>query len=421
MSFIDLQQRTPKRWREGTHRTRAPQQTLDAFRPLLPRLGITRLANVTGLDRIGLPVCVAVRPNSRALATSQGKGETLPAAMASAMMESIETWHAERVAAPLRWESYEALRHETAVVDPAELPVRVDAAFYPGRPVLWMQGEDLIAGRAVQLPYELVAVNFVRQPGHQAVFLESSNGLASGNHPVEAVVHGLCEVIERDALTLWQLVPEAERTARRVDLDTLPAGRLRDVVDLLQGKGIALAAWDITTDVGVPCYTCTIVEDPDSPDWRPIPMFSGHGAHLQPEVALSRAVHEAIQSRLTAISGSRDDLFPTDYVKVGHREDHARTVAAMQAPGPRVPLRTRAHDDGDCIEDDLAALLQALQAVGITSVIAVDLSRPEVGIPVVKVVVPGLEPYHTPLYRPGPRARRAMAQRQAANAVGVAA
>ncbi len=104
MSFIDLQQRTPKRWREGTHRTRAPQQTLDAFRPLLARLGITRLANVTGLDRIGLPVCVAVRPNSRALATSQGKGETLPAAMASAMMESIETWHAERVAAPLRWE-----------------------------------------------------------------------------------------------------------------------------------------------------------------------------------------------------------------------------------------------------------------------------------------------------------------------------
>jgi ribosomal protein S12 methylthiotransferase accessory factor YcaO len=108
-------------------------------------------------------------------------------------------------------------------------------------------------------------------------------------------------------------------------------------------------------------------------------------------------------------------------VKVGHRDDHARTVAAMQAPGPRVALRARAHADGDCIEDDLAALLQALQAVGITSVIAVDLSRPEVGIPVVKVVVPGLEPYHTPLYRPGPRARRAMAQRQAANAVGVAA
>jgi YcaO-like protein with predicted kinase domain len=365
MSFIDLQQRTPKRWREGTHRVRAPQQTLDAYRPLLPKLGITRLANVTGLDRIGLPVCVAVRPNSRALATSQGKGETLPAAMASAMMESIETWHAERVAAPLRWESHEALRREGDTLDPADLPVRADAAFHPGRPVLWMQGNELVSGRRVHLPYELVAVNFVRQPGHQAIFLESSNGLASGNHPVEAVVHGLCEVIERDAVALWECLGAAARAERRLDLDSLPAGRLREVVAALADKGIALAAWDITTDIGLPCYTCTLVEDPDSPHWRPIPMFSGHGAHLDPQVALSRAIHEAIQSRLTAISGSRDDLFPTDYVKVGHRDDHARSVQAMRAPGPRLPLRRPALPVGDCLEDDLRTLLAQLGRVGV--------------------------------------------------------
>jgi len=413
MSFIDLQRRTPKHWREGTHRTRAPQDTLDAWRPLMPRLGITRLANVTGLDRIGLPVCIAVRPNSRALATSQGKGETLPAAMASAMMESIETWHAERVATPLRWESYEALRDEAEVVDPALLPVRADAAFHAARPVLWMQGDDLVSGRRMHLPYELVAVNFVRQPGHHPVFLESSNGLASGNHPVEAVVHGLCEAIERDAVTLWEHTPEAERARHRIDLDDLPAGRLRDVVATLAHKGIALAAWDITTDIDLPCYTCTLVEDPDSPHWRPVPMFSGHGAHLDPQVALSRAIHEAIQGRLTAIAGSRDDLFPTDYVKVGHRDDHARTVQAMRAPGPRVPLRAGALPVGDFLEDDLATLLRALQKVGVETVVAADLSRPEIGVPVVKVVVPGLEPYYTPLYQPGARARRLLAQRRA--------
>jgi YcaO-like protein with predicted kinase domain len=412
MSFIDLQQRTPKRWREGTHRTRAPQETLDTYRPLLPRLGITRLANVTGLDRIGLPVCIAVRPNSRALATSQGKGETLPAAMASAMMESIETWHAERVNAPLRWESYEALRHEVRTLDPAELPVRVDAAFHASRPVLWMQGEEVGSGDAVHLPYELVAVNYVRQPGHQAVFLESSNGLASGNHAVEAVVHGLCEVIERDAVTLWELVPAAERESRRVDLDTIPAGHLRDVVQTLADKGVMLAAWDITTDVGLPCFTCTIVEDPDSPHWRPVPMFSGHGAHLDPQIALSRAIHEAIQGRLTAISGSRDDLFPTDYVKVGNRDDHARSVQVMRDGPAELPMATSTLPIGDCIEDDLRTLLDRIAAVGAGPVVAVDLSRPEIGIPVVKVVVPGLEPYHTPLYQPGARARRAIAARQ---------
>jgi ribosomal protein S12 methylthiotransferase accessory factor len=409
MSFIDLQTRTPKRWREGTHRTRSPQATLDAYRPLLPQFGITRLANVTGLDRIGLPVCIAVRPNSRALATSQGKGETLPAAMASAMMESIETWHAERVQAPLRWESYEALRREVRTVDPAQLPVRVDAAFYPSRPVLWMQGEDLVRGEPIHLPYELVAVNYVRQPGHQAVFLESSNGLASGNHAVEATVHGLCEVIERDAVTLWELVPAARRDERRLDLGTLPEGRLSDIVQTLSDKGVMLAAWDITTDVGLPCYTCTIVEDPDSPLWRPVPMFSGHGAHLDPQIALSRAIHEAIQGRLTAISGSRDDLFPTDYVKVGNRDDHARSVQAIRDGRTSLAMRPAALPIGECIEDDLRTLLTRLQAVGVDTVVAVDLSRPEIGIPVVKVVVPGLEPYHTPLYQPGARARRLQA------------
>ena len=69
---------------------------------MFPRFGITRLAEVTGLDRIGIPVWMAIRPNSRTLAVSQGKGLTDAAAQASALMEAAEIASAERFPVPRR-------------------------------------------------------------------------------------------------------------------------------------------------------------------------------------------------------------------------------------------------------------------------------------------------------------------------------
>ena len=73
-------------------------------------LGISRLADVTGLDRIGIPVVMACRPNARSLAVSQGKGLDRDAARASALMEAIELYHAERIASPLKLSSWNELR-----------------------------------------------------------------------------------------------------------------------------------------------------------------------------------------------------------------------------------------------------------------------------------------------------------------------
>jgi ribosomal protein S12 methylthiotransferase accessory factor len=85
-----LQGPTRKAFKAGTHRHVGPEQTLARVRPFLGRMGITRVANVTGLARIGIPVVQAVRPNSRSLSVSQGKGLTLAAAKASALMEAGE-------------------------------------------------------------------------------------------------------------------------------------------------------------------------------------------------------------------------------------------------------------------------------------------------------------------------------------------
>src|SRR5207244_6295350 len=107
----------PKAFRYGTHRSVAPSETLIRFRPFASRMGITRLGNVTGLDRIGIPVVVAVRPNSRSVSVSQGKGLDLAQAMASALMEAIEGFHAEEIGEG-RSAPYRELAADHQVVDP---------------------------------------------------------------------------------------------------------------------------------------------------------------------------------------------------------------------------------------------------------------------------------------------------------------
>ena len=395
-----------KQYFRGTHRVRSPAETLADYSRFMPRMGITRLANVTGLDRIGLPVCVAVRPNSRGLSTSQGKGETIEAAKVSALMESIESWHGERIEQPLRITSYQDLRHRESVAPPQLLPLRSDASWSDARPIEWIAGEDLMTGQQCWLPLDTVSTNFVEWPDRRPVFLKSSNGLAGGNHVLEALVHALFELIERDAVTLASLRSPAQARAAHIDPDTVDDEKLAEVFRTLRDKGIKMLLEDVSSDLGVPTFSCTLVDDPASAHWRAVPKMVGHGSHFEPVVALSRAVHEAIQSRVTIIAGSRDDLFPRDYRNASGRQDHARL--ASDAALARAPFRAAAGAASahPTFEGDLAALLGILRRCGIPQAIAVDLSQGDVGIPVVKLVVPGLEPVRTAWWRPGPRAMR---------------
>src|SRR5262245_1937463 len=199
INIFDNEYAMPKGYLTGTHRTRSPRQTLEDYARFMPLMGITRLANVTGLDSIGLPVYTAIRPNSRSLATSQGKGFDADSAKASALMESIETWHAEQIQKALHWDSYLSLRQYASVIDVTELPLDAAGVLRLELPQLWIEGYDLMQERAIWVPYETVTLNFVQPADYRATFLPSTNGLASGNHLLEAIVHALCEVVERDA------------------------------------------------------------------------------------------------------------------------------------------------------------------------------------------------------------------------------
>jgi len=105
-----------------THRLCDPALTMERVRPHLSRMGITRIANLTGLDRIGLPTVMVTRPNARSVAVALGKGLSLEAARVSGVMEAIETWHAERISLPVRRECYAELQSEATVADVWRLP-----------------------------------------------------------------------------------------------------------------------------------------------------------------------------------------------------------------------------------------------------------------------------------------------------------
>ncbi|MFT4978490.1 MAG: YcaO-like protein with predicted kinase domain [Myxococcota bacterium] len=396
----------PKRFVAGTHRTTAPSETLSRVEALCPALGITRIADVTGLDHIGIPVVMVCRPNSRSLAVSQGKGPTMAAARASGLMESVESWHAERVLKPLLWASTDELRYSHRLFDLDVLPRPAGSRYHPARPQLWVEGDRLTSGEGCWLPLETVHLDF-RVPGvpGDGAFFNSSSGLASGNVSLEAIAHATCELIERDASTTHRLRPEAHRRARRVDLSTVTDPFCRDILGRYERAGVAVGVWETTTDVGVAAFDCLIIDRDENP-MRPLAACFGAGCHPAPQVALLRALTEAAQSRLTAIAGSRDDEGRRDYARLraGPTRQRLRALICDEQHAQRAFSLAPAFESDD-FALDVAWLLKRLHAAGIEEVVAVDLHKPALGVAVVKVVAGGLEPpYEINGYRPGPRA-----------------
>jgi ribosomal protein S12 methylthiotransferase accessory factor len=377
-------------------------------------MGITRLANVTALDYVGIPVVMVCRPNSRSLATVQGKGLGLAAAKASGLMEAVETYHAERITNALRLASYEELARTRRLADLRGLPRQRKSRFAFGLPIPWIEAYDLLSDCFTWLPYELVHADYtVPLPVGSGCFLATTNGLASGNTMLEAISHGIFEVVERDALALASVngLPPDPAIAARLDLGSVDDGPCCELLEKYRCAGIFVTVWDITTDVGIPCFLCRIAETPGA--LRPLcKPTEGAGCHATREVALFRALSEAAQSRLTIIAGSRED------VSEGHYQSPAAPRLAQS--GPSHPSRNHRERNfshvpsyhAETFFEDVQWALARLRSIGVEEVLVVDLASSEFNIPVVRVVVPGLEGMSfSPAYHPGPRAtarRRAL-------------
>jgi len=397
-----INQPLPKRFRRGTHRIEPPSDTLARVRPYAPQMGITRLGNITGLDRIGIPVAIAVRPNSRSVSVAQGKGFDLPQAMASALMEACETFHAEDIGA-CRRAAYRDLARSEAVVDPDTLCPGV-RRFDPGAAISWIEGYDLLRRERSWIPAEIVHTDYTGEP--DGYFLAGSNGLASGNHRVEAINAALYELVERDAVALWTAQPIQVRARCALDLGSIDDSDCRALLAKYEAAGIAVRVWNVTTDIGIAAFLCDI-RDPSAGDPRRLRRHHGSGCHPDRAIALSRALTEAAQTRLTYIAGIRDDLLPGEYEEPPEAEIGDALLDALVRENVSVSFGDVPSFAADDLTEDMQWALSLLKAVGIARAIAVDLTRPDFAIPVVRLIIPGLEwdPHH-PNYRPGPRARK---------------
>lgn len=391
----------------GTHRLVSPAETVERVLPMMRAVGITRVADVTGLDVIGIPVVMVCRPNARSVSVSQGKGLDLDAARASGLMESIEQWHAEHILRPLLFTAAAELSPGRRLVDLAGLPRLSIGSFHPDHKMLWVEGEEIMDGGSLWLPLEVVHTDYTLPlPPGSGCFLTTSTGLASGNHRLEAVLHGVYEVIERDAVALWRAAGPARRSRTRVDVDTVDDPTCRDLLARFDRAGIAVGVWDASSDIGLPVFVAEIV-DRDPHPGRVLYVSGGQGCHRSRAVALARALTEAAQSRLTAISGARDDLDRSSYEQLRSSQRIAAALAEIgELAGPLRSFADASDGFSERLDEDLDVVLSALRGAGVGQVVVVDLTRPELGLPVVRVVVPGLESmWEAPGYTPGPRAR----------------
>ncbi len=361
--------------------------TVARMRQNFRRFGITRLAEVTGLDCIGIPVWMAVRPNSKTLAVSQGKGLNISSAQASAVMEAAEFAVAERAALAKRLCSMQDLIAEGArALALNNLVARGEQFLTETDVTAWVEGYDLLKGGTAWVPAEAISLNPLDENGKLSRFWQSSDGLASGNILLEAVLHGLCERVERDASTLWLFRSDQEVFDRCIDPASLEDEAVDGLAAQIDRAGFQLRLFDITSDIGVPVSFAVVAPKLDGHEkhWKHFDLSSGMGCHPSPARAAIRAITEAAQSRVTSITGARDDFDPNLYAT----QLNADLTEYLRAPPTRRAMPS-GREDGDAMES-VEFILARLRERAVTSVIVVPLEVSE-GFAVAKVVVPELE------------------------------
>jgi len=376
----------------NTYRSISPEQTYENIKPLFRELGITRVANITGLDEIGIPVYIAVRPNSRSLSLAQGKGLTPLNAKLSAIMETVESYHAENPLIDVLFSSVNELKKRNyPICDYKNLPSLTADSFNEDCKIFWTLGKNLLNENFLYVPFEAVHTDMrVEACLPSPYFIKTSNGLASGNTSQEAINHATYELAERDSYSCWTLLPSEKRAQTKIDLSTVNNNVCRALIEKFSQADAYVGVWNLTSDIGLPAFLVRVVPK-EQPPLCNIAPASGFGCHPDKNLALIRALTEAAQSRLTFISGARDDIRLSHYRTYTSKEEYNKwyqSVYKQESTSSFQSIPIHTPDDTKDVWDLLKAKL--IQA-GIKEIISVDLSRPGFPISVQKVLIPGLE------------------------------
>lgn len=429
-------------------RVRSIQDTLTEITPLCIKIGVTRISDITFMDRLYVPNYSAILPGTEdVIWVYSGKGITRSHAKVSALMEAIERYSSLSDSSPrefIQGTYLELSKSYNKVLHPAEVVEPVCQEYNDKHDIIdYLPGFDLLNNEQVLVPAELALYRYF--PKHPAitVFSQShTNGLASGNVLEEAVCHALCEVIERDAVSIADLCASSiPYNILEKITDSLEKGEIngyhyiripiedkfiddasifpdvdiseiteefdsiKRLVNRFTDTGIPLLIKDIThKEIGIPTFVASSVE------WvtHDYGYFAkGYGTHPDSRIALIRAITELSQTRAVNIQGARDDLKKIQYAE--NDEIYKRRWQFMHAQsslGENIikfsEIKTYANYD---ILDDINRILSSLKIARLKRAIFVNLTNPNIGIPVVRTIIPGLETFEITKSIMGTRAK----------------
>lgn len=355
--------------------------------------GITRVADITYLDRIGIYAYQSVRPDAEegdgSFTIFSGKGLTKEQCKISAIMEGIERYCAEERNNRdiILKKSIAELRTNYNIVEPKELNI-LNQSISENDEIEWILGYDLIAKSEVYIPAANVCYpyNFRK---HKYPLRNYTTGLAAGNTYLEALFHGLCEVIERDAAAMNIIF----KKGISVDIHTIKNKTIRKIIErITKTEGLKLYVKYITTEeINVPVFQVLI---DDTFLRNPLYISGGYGAHPNKEIALINALNEAILSRAGTISGGREDL--EKFLKAKENfsyEEYKEKYRYWFDQEKTINFENIESEDLPTILDDMSLCVERLVNAGFDKIIFVNLKKRNIDVPVIKMLVPGLERY----------------------------
>ncbi|MGC2573683.1 MAG: YcaO-like family protein [Candidatus Nitrosopolaris sp.] len=409
------------------------EETLTQIIPICKKIGVTRISDITYLDHLYIPNYTAVLPGTEDLFwVYSGKGLTKAHAKTSALMESIErycslasTYSGNFIQGTYSElsKSYNKVLHPDEVVEPVERKYNDRDSI-----VDFLMGYDLLTHERVLVPAELVFCSYIAKPPATHMFLYShTNGLASGNVLEEAICQALSEVIERDAVSIADLCASCipftilEKITKSLteaykdkvsqftqdkfvdDPSIFPEVDISEITNefvplkLLTKRftnaGIPLLIKNITQkDIGIPTFVASSIE------WvsKDYGYFArGYGTHPDARIALIRAITEVSQTRAVTIQGARDDMKKIQYKE--NEEIYKRKWEFMPAFSGKNNNKTNFRQIDTYVKkdilEDIELILNNLKQAGVKRAVVVELTNPSIGIPVVRVIVPGLETF----------------------------
>jgi len=399
----------PIKFIKGTYRVKDPVDTYDSNEEKLRTAGITRITEITHLDRVKIPVFSSIRPTAQSGGVSvyAGKGATVEQARASAMMEGFERYSAEKQdidQEKISISTYNEIKNES-VLNPNDLllPKSFENQNIEMQKLEWIEAEEIISESPILVPANAVFHPYIPnreiKPCAMAMFKGNTNGLASGNVIEEAVLHGIFEVVERDAWSIFELT---KRNKKQIDLDTIENETVSELVEKFTSQGIKIKLMDITADLKIP----TIVASADDTVLKDAALLTlGVGTHLNPEIAAIRALSEVAQSRATQIHGTREDTVRADFMRKAGYENMKRTNKDyFVEEDEKINLSDIENKITGSIKRDIEVSIEEVQKAGLDKVIYYDLTREEIGVNVARVIIPKAELYCLDEERLGNRA-----------------